>query len=149
MADWVREHAVYWHVAQVEPVEIDRINILKASLKAMLVCVEQSDAKPQHLLVDGNRFTPCLVPYTCLVKGDDRSASIGAASILAKTARDEIMRGYHEQYPMYGWDTNVGYPTAAHFKGLEEFGHCVLHRKSFRLRSEKLYMLTERGSADK
>jgi len=139
MADWVRHHALYWHVAERPPSDIDRLNILGASLRAMLDCVESEGAKADHLLVDGNRFMPCLIPHTCIVKGDDRSASIAAASILAKTHRDKLMRELHEAYPQYSWDRNVGYPTRAHFEALERHGYTIHHRRSFALRTDRQY----------
>lgn len=139
LADWVRRHAIYWHVAERHPADIDKLNILGASLRAMLDCVEQEGANPDHLLVDGNRFTPCLIPHTCIVKGDDRSASIAAASILAKTHRDRVMRELHESYPEYHWNRNVGYPTKAHFEALERYGYTIYHRRSFSLRTDRPY----------
>lgn len=136
LSEWIKEKALFWYVAEIDPKVIDQINILKASFLAMMHCVECEDAKPEYLLVDGNRFVPCVIPHQCIVKGDNRSASIAAASILAKTARDEIMRINHEHYPMFGWDRNVGYPTRFHYEALQQFGYTELHRKSFSLRTE-------------
>ncbi len=133
---WIKEHAAYWHIAEKSTSEIDRLNILGASIQAMLDCAEQDEACPDHLLVDGNRFTSCLVPHTCLVKGDNRSASIAAASILAKTYRDQLMRELHMEYPQYHWDRNVGYPTKAHFDALQKYGFTRHHRRSFSLRTD-------------
>lgn len=139
LAEEIKEQAVFWTVQYCSVEEIDELNILWASLRAMKKCVEAGKANPDYLLVDGNRFGSSMVPYTCLVRGDDRSMSIGAASILAKVHRDERMIRLHEDYPHYGWDTNVGYPTRKHFEGLEKFGITKYHRRSFRLRTEKEY----------
>jgi len=135
--DIIKREAAFWVVRQCSPEEIDELNILWASLKAMQKCVDYQDANPDYLLVDGNRFNDSLIPYTCLTKGDDRSESIGAASILAKVYRDNLMHERHEEYPYYGWNTNVGYPTKKHYEGLMEFGYSPLHRKSFKLRTDK------------
>jgi ribonuclease HII len=137
LANTIKEHAEFWTIQWCTPEEIDRMNILKASLKAMQRCTEVSGAEPEYLLVDGNRYGSSLYPYTCVVKGDDRSMSIGAASILAKVYRDELMFRLHEDYPHYGWDTNVGYPTPRHFQGLKRHGITRHHRRSFRLRTTK------------
>jgi len=137
ISEWVKENALFWYVSEVEPKVIDQINILQASFLAMMHCVECDDAKPEYLLIDGNRFVPCLIPHQCIVKGDNRSASIAAASILAKTTRDHIMQIHHENYPMYGWNRNVGYPTKTHFAALLQYGYTDLHRKSFSLRTEQ------------
>lgn len=135
----IRETALFWTVQECSPEEIDQINILKASIKAMLKCSEQPGASPDYLLVDGNRFTQTLVQHTCVIKGDDRSASIAAASVLAKVHRDELMHRLHEEYPHYGWKSNVGYPTKEHYEGLQSFGYTPHHRKSFKLRTKKVY----------
>lgn len=135
----IREKSTYWTIQECSPAEIDQINILQASVKAMQKCVEADDANPDYLLVDGNRFTTSLIPYTCLIKGDDRSQSIAAASILAKVQRDEFMKKLHAEYPFYGWDTNVGYPTKTHFAGLKKKGYTSYHRKSFKLRTKKQF----------
>jgi len=137
LAAIIREKATYWTIQQCSPAEIDQINILRASVKAMQKCVEADDADPDYLLVDGIHFTASLIPYSCVVKGDDNSQSIAAASILAKVYRDELMKGFHREYPFYGWETNVGYPTKNHFSGLKEKGYTKYHRKSFRLRTKK------------
>jgi len=135
----IREKAVYWTIRQCSPEEIDQINILQASVKAMQKCVEAAETSPDYLLVDGIHFTTSLIPYSCLVKGDDRSQSIAAASILAKVHRDELMKKLHAEYPFFGWDTNVGYPTKTHFAGLQEKGYTKYHRKSFKLRTKKQF----------
>jgi len=136
--DWLRpiieKEAISFGVSQISNDEIDQINILKASIKAMHQAVAQLRPKPGLLLVDGNRFTPYKkIPHQCFVKGDGRYASIAAASILAKTYRDEWMNQLHKAFPYYGWDRNKGYGTAFQRKAIEEHGLCTHHRKSFRL----------------
>lgn len=135
----IKKHAAYWTIQWCSPTEIDELNILHASIKAMRKCAEAQDADPDYLLVDGNRFSPGMCPHECLVGGDDRSMSIAAASIIAKVYRDKWMIKLHEEYPHYGWDTNVGYPTSKHFKGLENYGATKWHRKSFNLRTDKMF----------
>ena len=130
----IEKEALAWAVASVGQQEIDQINILKASIKAMHLALDQLKKKPNYLLIDGNRFYPYKkIPHQCFVKGDGRFASIAAASILAKTHRDEYMIKLHEQFPQYGWDKNKGYGTAVHRKAIEQFGLCDHHRKSFNL----------------
>ncbi len=136
----IKELSIFWAVQWCMPAEIDELNILYASIKAMRQCAEAEKARPDYLLVDGNRFSPGLCPHKCLVKGDDRSMSIAAASIIAKVFRDKWMIALHEEYPYYGWDTNVGYPTAQHYSGLKEYGYTEYHRQSFKLRTEKKVM---------
>ncbi len=124
--------ALAWGVARVDSEEIDRINILQASYKAMHLAIDQLLPAPQLLLIDGNRFMPYRnIPHHCIVKGDGKYASIAAASILAKTFRDEYMLTLHEQFPMYGWDKNKGYGTLEHRKAIEQYGLCQYHRKSY------------------
>jgi|GEM_PF-47564 len=135
----IKSEAEFWTIQWCSPEEIDSLNILHASLRAMEKCSLQPEANPDYLLVDGNRAPVTLIPHACLVKGDDRSASIAAASILAKVFRDEWMKNLHEEYPVFGWDSNVGYPTKVHYLGLEQYGYTKHHRKSFRLRTEKVY----------
>ena len=126
--------AISYGVAFVDNEEIDQINILKASFKAMHLALDMLKKKPQLLLIDGNRFIPYKkVPHQCFVKGDGRFASIAAASILAKTWRDEYMHRLHEEFPQYNWKKNKGYGTAEHRKAIEQGGLCKYHRKSFRL----------------
>ena len=139
LVDEIKEKSTFWTVQQCTPEEIDEVNILKASILAMIKCSEHEKANPDFLLVDGNQFSNTLIPHKCIVKGDDNSASIAAASILAKVYRDDVMLQLHEKYPFYGWDSNVGYPTAKHYKGLEEYGYTKHHRKSFKLKTEKKY----------
>lgn len=138
LAEEIRKNALFWTIRHCPPEEIDRINILQASLKAMLMCSEAKKAEPDFLLIDGNRFTASLVPVQCVVGGDDMSASIGAASILAKVYRDDLMQKLHQKYPCYDWDRNVGYPTKTHFEGLRKYGISEFHRRSFRLRTDKI-----------
>lgn len=134
----IKELALYWTIQWCTPTEIDDINILHASIKAMNKCAEAEGANPDYLLVDGNKFSPSLCPHKCIVGGDDKSMSIAAASIIAKVFRDEWMIDLHDEYPQYGWDTNVGYPTQQHFEGLEEHGATEYHRQSFNLRTEEM-----------
>lgn len=130
----IEKEAISFAVASVSNEEIDQINILKASFKAMHLAVDKLKKKPQLLLVDGNRFVPYnKIPHQCFVKGDGRFASIAAASILAKTYRDEYMYQLHHQFPHYGWNKNKGYGTLIHRKAIEAFGLCDHHRKSFKL----------------
>ena len=126
--------AAAWAVAVVEPGEIDRLNILHASTHAMCLAVQQLAVKPEFLLIDGNRFyNETDIPYECIVKGDAKYMSIAAASILAKTHRDELMVQLHNEYPQYGWDRNKGYPTIEHFNAIEQYGPTPYHRRSFNL----------------
>jgi ribonuclease HII len=128
----IQEKAIAWAVASVSPAEIDQINILQASYKAMHLAIAQLKTQPDVLLIDGNRFKPYPnMPHHCIIKGDGKFASIAAASILAKTYRDDYMLQLHEQYPQYDWASNKGYGTATHRKAIAEFGLCDEHRKSF------------------
>jgi ribonuclease HII len=133
----IKKQALYWTIQRCEPNVIDEINILQASLRAMQKCTAQPSAEPDYLLVDGNQYGSTLYPHRCIIGGDDRSLSIAAASILAKVFRDKWMKELHKQYPYYSWDTNVGYPTQAHFTGLAKYGITEHHRRSFRLRTNK------------
>lgn len=135
----IKEESLFWTVQSCSPAEIDEINILHASLKAMAKCTESEGASPDYLLVDGNKSPATMLPHSCLVKGDDRSASIAAASILAKVYRDKLMEKLHETYPVFGWDRNVGYPTKEHFAGLVKHGYTKHHRMSFKLRTDKKF----------
>lgn len=126
--------AVAWCVGIVDHHEIDRINILNASILAMHRALDGLDIRPGAVIVDGNRFKPYRdIPWKTFVKGDGRFANIAAASILAKTHRDEAMRLMHEQYPQYGWNVNKGYPTKAHRAAIAAHGPSPFHRQSFRL----------------
>ncbi len=130
----VESSALAWAVASVSPGEIDRINILKASFTAMHRAVERLAVVPECLLIDGNRFLPYRnIPHHCIVKGDSKMLSIAAASILAKTHRDDYMMQIATQYPQYGWEKNKGYPTAAHRRAIRAFGPTPEHRRSFKL----------------
>lgn len=135
---YIEEKAIAYAVAQVEVEEIDNINILKASFKAMHLALEQLLVHPELLLIDGNRFTPYRnVPHHCIVQGDGIFASIAAASILAKTYRDAHMKQLHEEFPHYLWMKNKGYGTEEHRKAIEEHGICRHHRKSFNIFSQQ------------
>ncbi|WP_247232803.1 ribonuclease HII [Telluribacter sp. SYSU D00476] len=130
----IMQDAVAWAVAEVCNNQIDEINILKASFLAMHRAVDQLGVRPEHLLVDGNRFIPYpMIPHTCIIKGDSHYLSIAAASVLAKTYRDELMERLAVEYPHYGWEQNVGYPTPRHRRAIQEHGPCPYHRMSFRL----------------
>lgn len=135
----IEDKALAWAVASVSPQEIDEINILNASFLAMHRAVEQLTVYFDHLLIDGNRFNPFkAVPHFCIVKGDAKFKSIAAASILAKTHRDECMQKLGVEYPNYNWQNNQGYPTAKHRMAIQEFGACVHHRLSFNLLTRQL-----------
>ena len=134
---YIEANALTWGVAQVDQDEIDRINILKASFKAMHLALDKLSTRPRLLLIDGNRFAKYKrVPHRCIVKGDSIFASIAAASILAKTWRDEYMQGLHLEFPHYRWDSNKGYGTKDHRDAIGKFGLCKYHRKSFNINPE-------------
>jgi|TARA_B100000768_G_scaffold181948_1_gene207650 ribonuclease HII len=130
----IEDEALAWSVCHIAPDEIDRINILQASLKAMREATKKLRVAAEFMLIDGNRFVTedGLPPYECFIKGDGRFASIAAASILAKTHRDEVMMGLHEEYPHYSWDTNAGYPTKGHRREIASVGTTKHHRMTFR-----------------
>lgn len=129
-------------IGVVEAEEIDSINILNASFLAMHRAIDQLTEKPKHLLIDGNRFKPyASIPHTCIIKGDGKYASIAAASILAKTHRDELMEKLALQYPHYGWERNAGYPTKIHREAIRTHGLSPYHRKSFRQLPDQLHLL--------
>ncbi|MBB1283317.1 ribonuclease HII [Flavisolibacter sp. BT320] len=131
---FIEQHAMAHAVAQLCNRQIDKINILKASFKSMHLAVKALTVEPQLLLIDGNRFTPYRrVPHKCIVGGDGKYASIAAASVLAKTYRDDYMKNLHQQFPQYNWAKNKGYATKDHQAALNQFGPCRYHRKSFRL----------------
>ncbi len=135
----IEEKAIAWGVSFIDNKEVDEINVLNASIKGMQKAVESLSKEPQYLLIDGNRFKPYKnIPHTCIVKGDAKFMSIAAASILAKTHRDELMENYALKYPGYGWENNKGYPTKAHRKAIEELGITNLHRQTFRLLDKQL-----------
>lgn len=131
----IEKDAEAWAVTPVSPKKIDEINILNASFLAMHLALEKLTIQPELILVDGNRFTPYnFIPHVCVVKGDGKYLSIAAASILAKTHRDEYMLKQHKKHPNYGWDTNKGYPTIKHRNAVKEFGFSPIHRKTFKVR---------------
>ncbi len=133
----IERDALAWAVGQVSEKEIDKINILQASFLAMTRAVEQLALKPQLLLIDGNRFVNRTdIPYKTVVKGDATYLSIAAASILAKCYRDELMEHLHEEYPMYGWKDNKGYPTPYHQDAVLKYGNSPYHRRSFQLKRQ-------------
>ena len=135
LRDQIEKDAVAWAVSSVSPQEIDQTNILRAAIHAMNLAVAQLTVAPQLLLIDGNRFyNESLIPYFTIVKGDGKYLSIAAASVLAKTYRDDYMNDLALQYPQYGWDKNKGYPTAAHYSALKRLGATPLHRTSFKLK---------------
>lgn len=130
----IQEKALAWAVSFVDPIFIDRINILNASFLAMNRAVKRLAISPEYLLIDGNRFRTKLdIPYECIIKGDSKNGSIAAASILAKTYRDYYMVLIHEDFPAYDWHKNVGYPTKKHREAIKSFGVTLHHRKSFQL----------------
>jgi len=129
---YIEQHALCYAVASVDHEEIDRINILKASFKAMHLALDKLKKRPKFLLIDGNRFVKYRrTPHECVIKGDGIYASIAAASILAKTYRDEYMQGLHELFPHYSWNTNKGYGTEIHRKAIEYHGFSPYHRRTF------------------
>ncbi len=126
-------------VAHIPPQKIDEINILNASILAMHNAIDQLTIIPQFIIVDGNRFKPYKeIPHECIVKGDSKYMSIAAASVLAKTYRDAYMEALHEEYPMYNWKKNKGYPTKEHREAIRKYGITKYHRRSFRLLPEQL-----------
>ena len=136
----IEKYATAWAVVEVSAEEIDQINILKASITGMQRALDKLTIRPQHILVDGNKWRPYIpegevmeIPARTVVKGDGKYLSIAAASVLAKTYRDEYMLRLHEQYPQYHWDTNMGYPTKAHYEAIRQYGITPYHRKTFRL----------------
>jgi ribonuclease HII len=136
----IEKYASAWAVVEVTAEEIDKLNILQASIIGMQRALDKLSVVPQHILVDGNKWKPYIpggqileVPARTVVKGDGKYLSIAAASVLAKTYRDEYMLGLHEEYPQYHWDTNMGYPTKAHYEAIKMYGITPYHRKSFKL----------------
>lgn len=131
----IEREALAWAVVEVSAEEIDSINILNASITGMQRAVRKLDIRPDFLLIDGNRFKPCDgIPHQCVIKGDATYASIAAASVLAKTYRDEHMRELAKEYPQYGWDRNMGYPTKEHIDAIIAHGYTPHHRKSFHVK---------------
>lgn len=132
----IKEKAISWAIAEASQQEIDRINILNASILAMHRAIENLNTTPELLLVDGNRFKPyAFIPYHCVVKGDNKFLSIAAASILAKVYRDNLMKKLDKDFPEYDWKNNVGYPTPKHRTAIASFGLSEWHRKTFKLKS--------------
>ena len=142
LREQIEHEALAWAVGVATPEEIDNINILHASFLAMHRALDQLRLRPEAVIVDGNHFDPYVVgkglpnegkllPHTCIVKGDGKYLSIAAASILAKTYRDDYMTEQALRFPFYGWEKNKGYPTKTHYQGIEKHGLCALHRKSF------------------
>ena len=136
----IEQNAQAWAVVEVTAEEIDQINILNASIMGMQRALAKLSVTPQHIIVDGNKWKPYIpegkvmeIPARTVVKGDGKYLSIAAASVLAKTYRDEYMLRLHEQYPQYHWDTNMGYPTKAHYEAIQQYGITPYHRKTFRL----------------
>src|SRR6478752_6841419 len=135
----IKEYAISYAVTHLEPGIIDEINILNASIRAMGESILKLDPKPEYIIVDGNRFKQVLdIPHSCIIQGDSKYLSIAAASVLAKTYRDEYMKRIHEEYPMYNWKQNKGYPTKEHREAIRKYGVTKYHRMSFRLLPEQL-----------
>jgi ribonuclease HII len=140
----IKRDALAWAVAEVSSTVIDEINILNASFKAMHLALDQLIARPEFLLIDGNRFHKYQdLPHECVIKGDGLYLSIAAASVLAKTYRDQLMQKLSLQFPGYGWETNVGYPTEQHRDGIRQLGITPYHRKSFTLIPSQLELFEE------
>lgn len=140
----IEQEATAWAVGIVSPEEIDRINILNASFLAMHRAIEQLNVPPEHLLIDGNRFKKYRETlHTCVVKGDGKYLSIAAASVLAKTYRDDYMLDLHREYPVYQWDRNKGYPTKAHREAIRLHGTSPYHRMTFQLLERQLSLFGE------
>jgi ribonuclease HII len=139
----IEQHATAWAVVEVTAEEIDKINILNASIMGMQRALDKLSITPQHIIVDGNKWKPYIpegqvmeIPAQTVVKGDGKYLSIAAASVLAKTYRDEYMLRLHEQFPQYHWDTNMGYPTKAHYEAIRQYGITPYHRQTFKLIKE-------------
>jgi len=135
----IEENALCYSVTHIEPLIIDEINILNASIHAMQECIKKLNPIPNYIIVDGNRFKPVEnIPHSCIIKGDSKYLSIAAASVLAKTYRDDYMNKIHEEFPMYNWKQNKGYPTKEHREAIRKYGTTKYHRMSFRLLPEQL-----------
>ncbi|MCZ4695681.1 ribonuclease HII [Ancylomarina euxinus] len=135
----IEKEALAWAIGIVGPEEIDKINILNASFLAMHRAIDQLKLKPEQLLIDGNRFNPYNnTPHHCIIKGDGKYLAIAAASILAKTYRDDLMLELHEKYPIYDWNSNKGYPTKKHRLAIREHGNTPHHRKTFGMQPDQL-----------
>lgn len=139
LRELIEQKAVCYSVHHIYMEEIDEINILNASILAMHKCIDNLNPIPEFIIVDGNRFKEHKkIPHECIIQGDGKFLSIAAASILAKTYRDEFMIKIHEEYPMYNWKQNKGYPTAEHREAIKEYGVTKYHRKSFKLLPDQL-----------
>ena len=139
LRSFIETHGDCFSISHVEPKIIDEINILNASILAMHQSLDKLKTRPEFIIVDGNRFKNYQnIPYETIIKGDAKYLSIAAASILAKTYRDEYMLRIHEEFPMYRWDKNMGYPTKEHREALREYGPCKYHRMSFKLLHDQL-----------
>ncbi|MEL6124622.1 MAG: ribonuclease HII [Bacteroidota bacterium] len=137
---FIEQYASSYSVQQVDEREIDQINILNASFKAMHLAIDDLRMTPELLLIDGNRFTPYLgIPHQCIIKGDSKYACIAAASVLAKTYRDDHMRRLSDEFPQYGWQQNKGYATMAHRLAMRDSGLCKYHRQSFKVKGLERY----------
>lgn len=135
----IEESALCYSITHIEPLIIDEINILNASIHAMQECIKKLNPIPNYIIVDGNRFKPVEnIPHSCIIKGDSKYLSIAAASVLAKTYRDDYMNKIHEEFPMYNWKKNKGYPTKEHREAIRKYGTTKYHRMSFRLLPEQL-----------
>lgn len=135
----IESQALAYAIGVVNNTEIDEINILNASFLAMHRAISQLTLIPEHLLIDGNRFNPYpAIPHTCIIKGDAKFLPVAAASVLAKTFRDELMRNLHSRFPQYAWNSNKGYPTRAHRQAIREIGPSPYHRMTFHLLEEQL-----------
>jgi len=138
-AEDIKRDAIAWAIAEVDSEEIDKVNILNASFYAMHRAIDKLSVNPQYLVVDGNRFIPYKdLPFECVIKGDSKQLNIAAASILAKTYRDDLMKNYAEKFPGYGWEKNAGYPTKQHREGIAKLGVTELHRRTFKLLPDQM-----------
>lgn len=138
----IEAESVCFAVAHISPEDIDKINILNASILAMHKSIEKFEVDPEFIVVDGNRFKPFKnIPFETIIKGDSKFLNIAAASVIAKTHRDAYMEKIHEEFPMYNWKQNKGYPTKEHREAIKEFGPTPYHRKSFRLLPEQLRLI--------
>ena len=146
----IEKESISYSVSKIDNDEIDRINILQASFKAMHVSLNKLKSKPQYLLVDGNRFKKYKdYPHRCVIQGDGMYASIAAASVLAKTYRDEYMQKLHKRFKMYAWENNKGYGTREHRTAIEKHGLCKYHRMSFNILAAKIYEIDDDDIAEK
>jgi len=135
----IQQKALCYHITHIQPEVIDEINILNASIRAMQECIVKLTPTPHYIIVDGNRFKPVNnIPHSCIIKGDSKYLSIAAASVLAKTYRDDYMNKLHQEYPMYNWKKNKGYPTLEHREAIRKYGITKYHRKTFRMLPEQM-----------